>query len=198
MIARLHGTVYSVDEFSAVVMVGGVGYMVTIPDCAKVILGSVIELVVYHHWVAEKGPSLFGFFSESEKQLFLALISVPKIGPSIAVSLMAQGGLAGLCDIILSQSSDRLSSFSGIGPKKANQIIASLYDVVQKLVSTGKISIDTESSGGALYDVQEALKNLTYSPTEIKNAVRYLNDKYGKDSVGVDVLLRSALSFLAK
>ena len=198
MIARLHGTVYSVDEFSAVVMVGGVGYMVTIPDCATVILGSVIELVVYHHWVAEKGPSLFGFFSESEKQLFLALISVPKIGPSIAVSLMAQGGLAGLCDIILSQSSDRLSSFSGIGPKKANQIIASLYDVVQKLVSTGKISIDTESSGGALYDVQEALKNLTYSPTEIKNAVRYLNDKYGKDSVGVDVLLRSALSFLAK
>ena len=50
------------------------------------------DLHTYLHWNQEQGPSIFGFASDIEREVFLLIISCSGIGPKIGLAVLAQIG----------------------------------------------------------------------------------------------------------
>ena len=94
MIAFLEGTLESKNPAQVVLNVNGVGYELLIPLSTYDKLpkpGETVHILTYFH-VREDAQTLYGFSSPAERQLFQLLLSVSKIGPTIALSVLS--GLA--------------------------------------------------------------------------------------------------------
>lgn len=155
-------------------------------------------IYTYLHWNQEQGPSLFGFLSELEKNVFLLIISCSGIGPKIALAALAELSPSQFLQAIQESNTKALSSVSGIGTKKAEQIILHLKDKVSKLLQTQMI-VDGDSQVLTEWNnISQVLQSLNYSKGEIEAALRHV----GKESAGkhlqFEELLRKALSFLSK
>ena len=177
-----------------VVECGGVGYGVCTPNAHSISIDDAVELYIHSHWGSEQGPSLYGFSSKEERAIFQLMIGCPGVGPKIAVSALSQIDAGSFLAAIRSGDSKVLSSLSGIGKKRAEQIIVQLRDRISKLELP-------ESAGGGgvasdLSKVSEVLESLGYSRTEISGAADYLRRDHASGSF--DELLRKALSFLSK
>jgi len=116
--------------------VGGVGYEVRVSIQT---LGAVAEegepcsLWIHTH-VREESLALYGFTTPAERQLFLMLLSVPKVGPKNAIAVL--GGLPTdeLLRCLAVGEQGRLEKIPGIGKKTADQILLSLKDKVLSLL----------------------------------------------------------------
>jgi len=202
MIERLTGTVCVQEEKHIVLMVHGIGFHVAVCDPSSFSLNQEVTVYTFVHYTQDKGISFFGFADEFSRLIFTHIISCPKIGPSIALSLLRQCSPADFVQIITSQNEAALSGFSGIGPKKAEQIVVSLKGPIGKLVSSGKLSDIAQGCDelAVWQHVSDALSSLHYSKQEIASAIAHIRETGGSDSahMRVDVLLRKALGFLAQ
>src|SRR3982750_1964400 len=91
MIAHLSGTLLYKQTTTVILDVGGVGYEVTIPLSTFYDLedaGAVVKLRIYTH-VREDALQLYGFKTARERELFLKLITVNGVGPSLAIKLLS-------------------------------------------------------------------------------------------------------------
>lgn len=180
----IKGTIASVKPKNIVVEACGVGYLVTVGNPFDFIVGQEMKVYVYQS-VKEDSLDLFGFKSSEEKDAFLLLLSVKGIGPKSAVSAIAGGDPIQLYQAINRGDSKYLTSFPGIGPKAAQQIILDLQ---------GKVSTDNLSnSNPSMRDATEALEALGYSKKDIINVM-------SKVDINLDVngLITSALKLLCK
>jgi holliday junction DNA helicase RuvA len=203
MIERVTGKILEVGERFVVVNTGSVGLMCMTPRPQLIPTGETTTLLTYLHWNQEKGPALFGFVDELERTLFLMLISCPKIGPSIALNILAQLDAAACAQTIRAGDTRALSKLNGIGAKKAAQIVTDLQDKIAKLPAMYFTGATTQSS--TMAQVAEALSSLGYTTQEISGAIKALDTKLDPRSVSgtskeqpFEQLLRSALGTLAQ
>jgi Holliday junction DNA helicase RuvA len=195
MLHYVRGKVAHTEEQEVVVEVSGIGLSVLVPNAILFQKNSLIELQLYMHWNQEQGPTLFGFSSLLEKKVFLLIISCSGIGPKIALALLAQMRPSDFVQAITTSNLDALSSVSGIGRKKAEQIIVQLRHKIGPL--TESLDEFVESADTLRFkDVADALASLSYSRQEITRAMQYLQEQQGGKPF--DELFRHALSFLAK
>lgn len=197
MFDYLSGKVKDVREKSVTLLVGGIGFALNVPNTKNVIKDSTGEFYTYFHWNAENGPSLFGFQTELDRQVFLMIIDCPKIGPSIAISILSSMSAGQFLEIITLQNEKGLSAVNGIGAKKAEQIIVHLKHKVQKFVSTGAFVVEQQESFVHWQNVSDVLMSLNYSKQEIGKAMNHLSEKYTGQNMPLDQLIRSALSYLS-
>jgi len=196
MIERLCGTIIASSDRTVTVLAGAVGYAVAVADPARFSLNSTLTVYIHEHWSPEKGSGLYGFSDELSRQLFCLIISCSKIGPSIALALLRQREVADIVSDIVAGNVAGLSSCQGIGAKKAELIIHELKDKVGVLAGAPALS---NSSGGHLQQVHDALLSLSYSKQETARAVQHVAHLY-KDAgstIEINVLLRKALAFLS-
>ena len=90
MIAKLKGLVDSVDPDSAVIDVGGVGYLVsastrTLRDLA---VGTPATMLV-ETIVREDAIALYGFLETAERDWFRILTTVQGVGARVALSILS-------------------------------------------------------------------------------------------------------------
>ena len=90
MIAKLKGTVDQVDADSAIIDVGGVGYLVsasarTLRDLA---VGSPVTVLV-ETIVREDAIALYGFLATAERDWFRILTTVQGVGARVALSILS-------------------------------------------------------------------------------------------------------------
>ncbi len=138
----------------------------------------------------------FYFTTELERSVFLLIIGCSGIGPKLALALLAQLGAESFLHAIQTSNEKALSSVTGIGSKKAEQIITLLRHKVAKLAKiSGTVTGSTITQWD---DVTQALISLNYTRNEIATTMRYLGETYGDVSLPFDQLIRHALSFLAK
>jgi Holliday junction DNA helicase RuvA len=90
-----------------------------------------------------------------------------------------------------------LSKVSGIGAKKAEQIVVQLKHKVGQLIKSG-IDLSGAEHVSEWHTVTQALESLNYSRGEVNNAMHYLQKNYGQANCSFDQLLRHALSYLTK
>lgn len=154
------------------------------------------ELYTYFHWNQENGPSIFGFDLPETRDIFCLLIECNGIGPKAALSILNQTDTGTVINAIYNKDSKGLSKLNGIGPKKAEQIILSLYTKVTKLVNDGKLNLLSEKQN-YFADLQSVLVSLSYSRVEIEDALDYLRGMEHAPQ-GFDEALRKSLSFLTK
>jgi Holliday junction DNA helicase RuvA len=197
MIHALKGTVKEISEAIVTLDVNGVGFGVQLPQAGAYHMGQSVEILTHMHWNAENGPSLFGFSTSLEKTVFLLITSCSGLGPKLAMAVLAQIGAAPFLEAVQSGNDAALSEVSGIGSKKAEQIIVQLKHKVAKLIESG-IELGATQSLEERHNISQVLKSLNYSRQEISAAMNYLTDTYPGSNVAFDQLLRHALSYLSK
>lgn len=195
----IKGLVVKIDQHIITLATNGIGFGVQVPRPELFEKDKEATLQIYMHWNTEQGPSLFGFATELEKKVFLLITSCSGIGPKIGIAALAQLTPADFLTAVQEGNAKALSAVSGIGPKKAEQMVMQLRDKVAKLVEGG-IS-DTLESATALADwrqVTQVLQSLNYSRSEIEAALAHLRKEYSGATPSFDELIRRSLSFLAK
>jgi len=198
MISLLHGTVKEIAEQEIVLDCGSIGFEIQVPDSSLFTIGNTIDLFIHLHWNQEQGPSLYGFKTVPDRQIFQLIISCSGMGPKIALAILHQLGTPTFLQAIQTDDEQTLSRVSGIGSKKAEQMIVNLRHKVKKWLSSGAtIDIASVQAGQQWNDLINALESLHYSRPEINKAVKYLS----KNQVGqlpFEQLMRKALAFLSK
>lgn len=197
MIDFLSGKIKNIGEKSVTLVVGGVGFLLNVPHSSGFIADSDMELFTYLHWNPENGPSFYGFKTEFERQVFLMIIDCPKIGPSIALSILSQISASDFLKIVSTQDEKALSTVNGIGAKKAEQIIVSLKHKVSKMIAGGTIIEENQQNFVQWQNINDVLASLGYSKPEINKTLQHLSKKYMAENVSLDQLIRSALTFIS-
>jgi len=200
MIAHLTGILFSKRPQSVVVDTTGVGYHIYIPLSTFYQLPDEMEKVslhVYTH-VRQDMLQLFGFQTETEKEIFLLLISVSGIGPKLALNILSGIGIEELLSAIVSADSERISAIPGVGKKTSQRITLELKEKVSDIAEgievrpREKMQIRNKE---IFDDALSALINLGYPSKSakivIENVLRNDND------INLDTLLKEALRNLA-
>ncbi len=183
MYEYIRGVVTSIKEKSIVIESNNIGYLIYIGNNNSFILNEDIKLYIYQS-VKEDSLDLYGFKTIEEKDLFLLLLSVKGIGPKSAITTSSSTSSNILYQAINKGDVKYLSSFPGIGPKAAQQIIIDLKNKIKN-----NLFINNDNSAEAL----DALIALGYS----KNVV--ITTFNGVDtSQSVDVVIKESLNLLRR
>jgi len=91
MIARLDGILLQKSVAQCVVDIHGIGYRIVVPLSTFYELpeaGCRVVLQIHTH-VREDAISLYGFYTDEEREVFKLMISVGGIGPKLAVNILS-------------------------------------------------------------------------------------------------------------
>jgi Holliday junction DNA helicase RuvA len=185
MIASLHGVVDWIGEESLVVRVGGLGLRVwvttgVINKLAE--LGREINLAAYLV-VREDSLTLYGFSSEEEKTIFNLLMTVPGIGPRIALTALNTLSPEMLANAVQRDEPEVLARIPGVGKKTAQKIVLELKGkIIPSEMPAGLAAVsalDTEvidaltAMGFSIVEAQAALQSIPRdAPDDIEERVR--------------------------
>ena len=196
MIARLTGLLAETGADSAVIDVGGVGYLVHSSartlDALGPIGGSITILTELQ--VREDAWTLFGFGSVAERDSFRALTSVQGVGGRVALAILSVLTPDELARAVAQGDTAMIGRASGVGPKLAARVANELKG---KLGVTGLGGSTPAPRAGAAADAVSALANLGFKPADASAAVNAAIDEIGDDA-GLDALVRLALRKAAK
>jgi len=199
MIAYLQGTLLEVGVDYAIVLTGGVGYLVHLAKSTLMQLplpGASIELTI-HTVVREDNLSLYGFRRASEKDLFLKLIQVSNVGPKLALTIMSGLPVEDLASAIRSEDLVRLTAIPGIGKKTAERLIVELKDKVLAWLAKGGTDPLPGSLAAPASISEEAISawvNLGYSRQEAQQALKSIP---GASDLPLEKLVREGLKALS-
>jgi len=200
MIASLSGRLASAEEDSAVIDVGGVGYLVVCSGRtlrAMPPVGEAVSLVVETH-VREDHIHLYGFQAASERAWFRLLQTVQGVGARLALAVLSLLAPDELATAIAAQDTASLRRVAGVGPKAAQRIVAELKDKAHAV--SPDIAVVAEAAGtaaeGSTGEAVSALVNLGYGRSEAFAAVAGAARDLGE---GADVggLIRHGLKALS-
>lgn len=209
MIVSLRGDVVErtaeFDKASAEIVmdVAGVGYrlIVTPRTMAALPAGGEVLVHVHHHfWEADQ--KLFGFASKDERIAFEGLLAAHKVGPALALAIIATHSPERLAVILDNDDLDALCEVPGVGKKTAQRLLVELKSsLVLPVLDGGPTPAAADGAepvgGSAVGDVREALRELGYTPEEIRSAVAALPLDDVDVSADSGVLLKLALRALA-
>jgi Holliday junction DNA helicase RuvA len=194
MISHICGDIAHCGEGFVVIDVGGIGYHINVAKHVSQELSGAkdkVKLFTYLN-VREDALTLYGFISESELEMFRLLISVTRIGPQIALSIMSQIKLEELAAAIIHEDEKVLTGISGIGTKNDRRLILELRDKVEKKMRGQKE--DNSQRSSVNYDAIRALVSLGFQQKEAKEAVD--SASAGLRQPSVEALIKAALSRL--
>lgn len=188
MIGFLKGRIVKLKSNSCLLDSNGIGYLCFISFQTYLKLKELEEAFLWTYLqLKEDSLNLFGFIEEGEKEFFLKLISIPGIGPKMALQILSHYSLDDLKKSILNQDIKMLSSIPGVGKKTAERLILELKGVLPK---------EEMVSSGIKEEAISALVNLGYSVKVAQEAVeRALLEK--KESK-LEELILFALKVLGK
>lgn len=168
MIAQLTGRILTLQSDHLVLDVGNVGYLVHCSERTMVALRDVSEVTLHTHYVIRQDtPTLFGFMSEEEKAIFLLLLTVPRVGPKVALNILSTLDIDQLNTAIANEDSRALAIVSGVSTKLAQKIVVELRDQFPQAgitPQTGNLAIDSE--------VVDALVALGYGVVKAQRTVQ--------------------------
>ncbi len=198
MIAKLSGIVDSTATDSAVIDVGGVGYMILCSGrtLAGLHVGEAVSVHVETH-VREDHIHLYGFADAAEREWFRLLTQIQGVGAKVALAILSVLPPDGLVTAVAAGDKAALTQAAGVGPKLAGRLVSELKDKVANLaVAVAAMPVAALAAGsGPTADAVSALVNLGYGASEAMTAVAQCADRMG-DGVGVEELIRAGLAEL--
>ena len=194
MIDQISGKIISINDNYVVLAVGGLGIKVNISAifASKLVNEDIITLVTYLN-VREDALDLYGFKNESERNLFLMLISISGIGPKLAVSILSGVELEELKSNILFGDIKSLTSIPGVGAKTAKRIIIELKDKLSETTTT-ELGFEDNFDSNISKDVLSALMGLGYSESMAIDVIKRINPTNSNKSI--ESLIKEALKIL--
>jgi len=169
MIATLRGEISQIEDNALILEVGGVGLRVFVPAPLRTRLRAGEVILLYTHLVVrEDALTLYGFESQSDRELFNILLGVDGVGPKVALSVLSTMTLDAVQRAVFADESDLLSRVPGVGKKTAQKMALHLKDKLKPTDGLSKLAAisDTDS------EVLAALTSLGYSVVEAQAAIQ--------------------------
>jgi Holliday junction DNA helicase RuvA len=200
MIASLAGVVEQLGADSAVVDVGGVGYLVFVASRTLARLparGEPVRLLIETH-VREDHIHLYGFADEAERDWFRLLTTVQGVGAKTALAVLSALAPDALTTAVMAQDKAALTQAAGVGRKLAQRIVMELRDKLGSVALGPIVATDAaESAGRAVAgDAVSALVNLGYPRSDAFAAVSAAARALGGE-VRLEALVKASLKELA-
>ena len=200
MIDHLQGILTGAGKDFVVVECGGLGFRVHVSAATRNELPPEGErcLLRTHLHFREGGADLYGFSTETEREVFLAVIGVNGVGPKSAVAVLSVLGVNGVLAACAREDAAVFTRVPGIGKKLAQRIAMELPDRLKKVA----VERATAPAGGELpptapeAQATEALISLGFSRPEAQVAVSRSRKETGGD-VPAELLIREALKRLS-
>lgn len=193
MIGYLTGKIISLKPTRILLDVSGVGYAVNISinTFENISEKESVSLFIYTS-VKEDSITLFGFFTEAEKQMFELLISITGIGPKLAQSILSGIQTDDLKDAIQRGDVSRIIAVPGIGRKTGERLVLELKNKVDQVAEEGTKEIP--------YSIKnEAVGALTTLGYNAKVADKIIRDVLSAEpDLSLEELIKKSLSNLNK
>jgi len=198
MIAHLKGKLTYKSPIAIIVDVNGIGYQVFVSLStfyALPELKSEVFLDIYTH-VREESLKLFGFYTIDEKKIFEKLISINKVGPKLALTILSGMSPVELFTTIDSNDVEKLSTIPGIGSKTAARLILEMRDKMGELILDSEITNDSISQNVLFDDALSALVNLGYKKSQAEQALKKVCPE-GEPEDSIEELIKKSLNLLS-
>ncbi len=209
MFYYISGKLVHLENGTAVIDAGGVGYRLTVsgttydslPPCRSV--KEPPDACLYTHMsVREDGIELFGFATEHELASFKLLISVSGVGPKAAMSILSLLTPEKFALAVCTDDKKTIAKANGIGPKTAARVILELKDKLMKSTDTsalGEVASATATTSlcgtrSKQSEAIDALIVLGYSRAEALNALKDLDIEHTE----LEEIIRTALKKLMR
>jgi len=182
MIAFVNGNFVTKLPSQVIVDVNGVGYdlQISLNTYSAISNKDSGRLLTYLH-VTENGHTLYGFYDQEEKDLFLQLISVSGVGTSTARMMLSGLKPDEIISAIVNSNTKLLESVKGIGKKTAERIVLELKDKLNRLQTNypnSAYSINTIES-----DALNALVALGIQKNIAESAIKKVISSHNSSSV---------------
>ena len=195
MISLLTGQVVHIGENFALIDVQGIGFEVRMTKPGLQEIGRMEKAVRVHTHLAVRDEEmlLYGFLRQSELEMFRMLISVTRVGPVLALSILSQISIPEFAAAILDEDEQILTRISGIGQKNAKRLILELKDKMKKKAGEfgGEMMLGTDP---AKVDAVRALVALGFRQRESNVAVERVIS--GMKSPETSQVIKAALAEL--
>ena len=168
MIALISGRVAVRRPDHVIVDCGGVGYRLAVSaETLRHVPAIGNEVSLHTHLVVrDDALALYGFSSETERDLFLMLLGVQTVGPKMAIAVLSGATPRELLAAIAAGDVSRLRA-PGVGKRTAERIIVELREKVTATVAEDEISVTRAHDPRSM--AREALAGLGYGSDEIES-----------------------------
>jgi Holliday junction DNA helicase RuvA len=197
MIGKLRGRIEELADGTAVIDVGGVGYLVEVSARLAASLTTGAETVLHiETLVRADAIRLFGFATAEERAWFCLLQNVQGVGAKTALAVLSALSISELLAAIAGQDSAAVSRAHGVGQKLAKRIVAELRDKAPALpIIIGVAGAPTPKTMTRA-DAISALINLGYPANQATSAVDRSLARLG-EKAPVEDLIREGLKAIA-
>lgn len=192
MIAYLNGMLTHTSPSMVHVELNGVGYEVQISlnTYSRLEGKDKVKLLIYQQF-REDGQTLYGFFDQPEKEMFVQLIGITGVGASTARMMLSSMRPDEIAQAISKGDSKLLERVKGIGKKTAERIVLELKDKMSKLPmqasGTAQVAIPSQEQ-----DALQALMALGIPRATAETAVRKAAGTLAGDQP-LEILIKKAL-----
>ncbi len=171
MIAFVRGNFIVRNPALVVVDVNGVGYEchISLNTYSAIDNKESGQLFTYLH-LYENGQTLYGFAEQSEKDLFIQLISVSGVGAATARMMLSGMRPEEIIRAIVQGNARQLESVKGIGKKTAERLVLELKDKLSK--QANEIIISSTVNNRVEADALNALISLGIARQMAEQAIK--------------------------
>jgi len=168
VIASVRGELLRRMPGDVVIEAAGVGYRLAVSaeTLARLPAAGEEARLLTHLVMRDDTMQLYGFASDSERELFLMLIGVQSVGPKVALAVLSGGAPRELLNAIASGDSARFQAVPGIGKRTAERIIVELREKVAGK-ATDDIVVRRTGSDEPRTLAREGLLGLGFTPQEV-------------------------------
>lgn len=191
MITHLNGRLVEKNPTYLIVECAGVGYYVKISLNAFSQIGDEENVrILTQLQIREDAHTLYGFYSEHEREMFNHLISVSGIGANTAILMLSAMTADEIASAIVNGEVAIIQGIKGIGAKTAQRVIIDLKDkVVKSDLATENIFAAGNTNRN---DALTALLSLGFDKNRAEKAI----DKVVTDDLSVEGIIKEALKVL--
>ncbi len=200
MIEYIKGVLSEKEVSRVAIEAHGVGYNIIIPLSTYENLpetGTNLLLHI-HYQVREDAHKLYGFLSKTEREMFRHLISITKIGPKVALSVLSGISVDDLANCINSGDFSRLEKIPGVGQKTAQRLLIELKGKVRSLLVSGASESSLRLGSAKVKNRDEAfaaMVSLGYNDKQVQKAFARVEQTVS-ESAPVEEWIRKALQII--
>ncbi len=178
MIAYLNGEITHKTPTFIYVDCHGVGYHVNISLNTYSKLENLQKVKIFTYLnVKEDEQSLYGFYDDDERSLFILLISVSGIGVNTARVILSYMNPDEVRGAIIHENAVALGKVKGIGPKTAKRIILDLKDKVIKESGSDPVVLISQEVQTFRHEAISALIALGFPKPVVEKQVKFVLEK---------------------
>ena len=124
MYAYINGVVDEVLPDRAVIEAAGVGYELNCSGMTtrRLLVGEKVRLYAHLH-LADGVMALYGFYDTNEREMFRRLLSVTRVGPKLALSVLSVLTPSDVATAVVTENAAAFDRVPGMGRKTAQRVL---------------------------------------------------------------------------